>query len=215
LPSPNFFLVTVSSFLVDSPGASLGAWIELRRCSSQPFTTSRLIAEFHLPEFRDPAEHYLGAMDCYTSQPFGCRLWNGLNENIFPFSSELVASVHVLHIWYKCRPDARPTRQSSSRVYLIISNTYFHNMAEWSERDDLIDGISFPIRKAWDDWAPWWTTVWHYEDLGLLSGSVVRTLNLSRCLPHVTERRQFVVAGSARSRILRTVKLKFLSSTST
>jgi len=184
LPTPNCFLVTVSTFLITNPKpeAALGAWIELRHCGLISATiTSQLIAEYHLPEFAKTAEHYMGALNFYASEPPNGIMYSAGDEDIFPFVSNPATSVQVLNIWYKPRPEAGI--EEGKRVYLIISNRAFvDDLVKWARQSSPNSDTSFPLHHDWDEWGPAWTSMWNYEDLGLLSESVTPTLKYSLSL---------------------------------
>ena len=132
--------------------------------------TCRLVAEFRLPEFENPTEFCLGALDFCSSEPAN---WIPIqNDLVFPFVSNPNTSVHVLYIWYKPRQD-NDINHGGSRVHLVISDRIFNNvLQEWMRRNDSDHDTSFPLRHEWDAWAPWWTSMWNFKDLGNLSVSV-------------------------------------------
>ena len=182
LALPNSFLVTVSTYLVNEPTDRLGAWIELRRVDfGGPIAipaTSQLLAEFHLPGFENTAENFLSALNFYSSEPANWQMHTVNDESTFPFVSNPHTSVHVLLIWYKPRLGTS-IHHGGSRVYLVISNRVFDDVLEMWRRNNSDDGTSFPLRNAWDAWAPWWTSIWNYDDLGPLSASVTLTFVMS------------------------------------
>ena len=172
------------------------SWIELRMVVSSDVssTTSRLVAQFDLPEVA--TDNKPPKYKFYPSE----TMWDGQLEhvgNILPFIANPLHALQVLSIEFG----------GVKKAYLIIVNALFQRILSFG------NPATFPLRFNWEGWAMW-TSLW---DQGLGAESVNFTLNTkSTLLTIVAVSCQCVVAGSAPS-LTRTIVtvMKFSSSITT